>query len=244
MIVRLIAAIVFCLGAASSTIVIGQAAPDNGLPPGITIIKHSWTKSSPRTGPFSTTVSNTQEQILASPPGITISNAKWAAFFSVVENSSVPTGTGSETNPNRLPLPTQGAASSVVRTQLYAYTMELTNNGPKPIEAIAWDFIFRDAGSQRELARKSLANLQKIDLKQKKTLRFTTQSSPPKTVSVGALKRDKDSPFTQSADLQCVLFSDHSFWETANSREACQRLSKWIEQKKKARPGIEDVPFN
>src|ERR1700752_2331696 len=109
------------------------------------------------------------------PAGITITNAKWETFFNVSSDTGTPTGTGSEPNPNRLPVPTQGTTSTMVRTQLYAYSIDLRNNGSKAIKALAWDFIFRDPASGSELGRKSFANLQQIKTNQKKSLRFTTR---------------------------------------------------------------------
>ncbi len=106
-----------------------------------------------------------------------------------------------------------------------------------------WDFIFTDAANNTELKRQSLANRQKIDVNQKKTLRFTTQAAPPKIVSVGGLEKDKRSPFTQSASIRCLLFADGSVWEQPKLKGACGELQQWIARRKKVRPGVEDLPL-
>lgn len=74
---------------------------------------------------------------------------------------------------------------------MYVYSVELSNSGRKAIQALAWDFIFTDATNKTELSRHSLANLQKISVNEKKTLRFTTQASPPMIVSAGVWRRIK-----------------------------------------------------
>lgn len=175
------------------------------------------------------------------PAGVTILKVKWDTYTT----STTASGplTTSPDNPNRLPLPTQGTAATIVRTQLYVYSMELTNDGPKPIKAVAWDFIFADTTNKTELMRQSLANLQQIDIKQKKTLRFTTQAAPPKIVSAGGLGKNNRSPFIQSASIRCLLFADGSVWEHPNLKDACGELQRWIERRKKARPGLEDLPL-
>lgn len=112
--------------------------------------------------------------------------------------------------------------------------MELTNHGAKPIRALAWDFIFIDTANDTELKRQSLANLQKIDVNQKKTLRFTTQGAPPKIVSVGGLKKDQRSPFIESVSIRCLLFTDGTFWEQPKLKGACLELQQWIARRKNA----------
>lgn len=175
------------------------------------------------------------------PPGVSILKVKWDTFTtSTTVNGSLTT---SPDNPNRLPVPTQGTTTTVVRTQLYVYSMELTNNGPKPINALAWDFIFTDSANNTELKRHTLANLQKIDVNQKKNLKFTTQAAPPRIVSAADLEKNRRSAFTQSANIRCLLFTDGSAWEQPKSKGACSELQRWIERRKKVRPGVEDLPL-
>ncbi len=175
------------------------------------------------------------------PPGVTILKVNWESYATTANvNGSLTT---SPDNQNRLPLPTQGTTSAVVRTQLYVYSMELTNKGAKAIKAVAWDFIFADAANKTELMRQPLANLEKISINQKKTLRFTTQAAPPKIVSAGGLEKDRRSPFIQSAGIRCLLFTDGSVWVQPKLKDACNELQRWIERRKKARPGVEDLPL-
>jgi len=176
------------------------------------------------------------------PPGVSIRNVKLETFTKVSSAGSIAGAPGS--NPNRLPLPTDGSAVKIERTELHAYSMQLNNNGPKPIKALAWDFVFADTTTGAELLRHSFANIQQIDTGKYKTVRFTTQLSPPKTVTVDALAK-KTAPFLRSAMLQCVLFTDGSTWELPQaSGKPCERLQRWLEQRKKWQPGLEDLPFN
>jgi len=176
------------------------------------------------------------------PPGTTIGRVEWETYVNV-STANGPPGTSPDANPNRLPLPTQGATTTIVRTQLYVYLMELTNNGPKAIKALSWDFIFADAANKNELRRQSLANLQTIDTNQKKTIRFTTQAAPPLIATVRGLEKNDRSPFLQSAGIRCLLFTDGSVWEQPKLKDACVELQRWIERRKTVRPGVEDLPL-
>lgn len=193
--------------------------------------------------PISSPVVSQEVSQSMGPPGITTLKVKWETYTHVDTAASAPLGASPDTNVNRLPLPTQSTGTMVVRTQLYVYSMELTNNGPKPIKALAWDFIFADAANHTELKQQSLANVQKIGTDEKKTLRFTTQAAPPRIVTVRGLEKDKRSPFTQSARIRCLLFTDDSVWEQPTLKGACLELEQWIARRKKVRPGIEDLPL-
>jgi len=177
------------------------------------------------------------------PTGVTIGKAKVETFTSVSDENGSIAG-APDSNPNRLPLPTQGTSSTMVRTQLYVYSMELNNNGARPIKALTWDFIFNDTTSDAELLRRSFANVQQIDTGKHKAIKFTTQLSPPKTVTSEALKNANRLPFAVHAVIQCILFTDGSAWERPDSIGKCDRLRKWIEKRKESKAGLEDFPFN
>ena len=177
------------------------------------------------------------------PPGVTIRHVKMETIISVSSEGSIAGAPGS--NPNRLPLPVDGSAVKIERRELHGYSMELSNDGPKAIKALAWDFIFAEPTTNVEQLRHSFANLQKIDSRQMKKVRFTTQLGPPKVVEVTALGKDRKESFREYAVIQCVLFADGSTWELPNANgKPCDRLSRWLERRKTWRPGLEDLPFN
>jgi hypothetical protein len=176
------------------------------------------------------------------PAGVTVRNVKYATFTAVSSTGSVAGTPGS--TPNRLPQPTDGSAVRIERTELHTYSMELNNQGAKSIKALSWDFTFTDRATNAELLRHSFANVLQIDPAKHKTVKFTTQLSPPKTVSVRDLAQ-KSSPFLRSATLQCVLFTDGSTWEHSDAQgKACERLQRWLERRKTWHPELEDLPFN
>ncbi len=191
----------------------------------------------------SSSVLSQEASLSTLPPGVATTKIKWETFTALDISSTGSLSSAPDSNPNRLPLPTQSTSTTFVRKQLYVYSMDLSNNGPKPIKALAWDFIFIDPINKAELLRHSLANVQKIDPKQKKTVGFTTQLPPPKTVSATALEKDKSSPFNQTVAIKCVMFTDGSIWEQPNAEgKPCESLRRWLERRKKWRPGIEDLP--
>jgi hypothetical protein len=183
-----------------------------------------------------------QVSSLPDPAGITIRNAK-------VETLMMPTPAGSiagapDSNPNRLPLPTDASAEKVDRIELHAYSFDLTNNGPKAIKALAWDFIFADPATDKQLLRHSFANVQQIDIGKHKTIKFTTSLSEPKTVTIDMLKTGKTPQFLHHAMIQCLLFADGSTWQAQAGATSCERLQRWMEQRKNRRSLLEDFPFN
>lgn len=186
----------------------------------------------------------TQDNLRADlPPGLSILNVKWDSFATLTTVSSGALAETPDTNPNRLPLPTQ-STSTLVRTQLYVYSFELNNDGPKAIKALAWDFIFTDGATGRELLRYRLAKLQGIATRRKKTVRFTTRLSPPKVVSARALEKSGSSPFRPTVALQCVLFADDSTWQAPLASDPpCNTLRRWLERRKKQPAGGEDLPL-
>lgn len=176
------------------------------------------------------------------PPGVDILKVKWDTFVTTEAPASGVPATA-QTNQNRLPVPGQNISAAVQRTTMYVYSMELRNSGPKAIKALAWDFIFTDAANNTELARHSLAALEKINLNQKKTIEFRTAKSPPKRVSAAALEKNKLAPFAQNATVLCLMFFDTSVWEHPKSKGACDDLQQWIARKQKAPRGAEDLPL-
>jgi hypothetical protein len=173
------------------------------------------------------------------PPGVTIKSVKSEKITKVSSTGSVG-APGS--NPNRLPLPTDGSAVRIERTELYVYSMEVTNGGDKAIKAVAWDFQFAEDMVPLVLAHHSFANVENIDRGQKKTLRFTTHLGPPKSIVVAAEKEGR--PYHEYAQFQCILYADGSIWQQLSDSNPCQRLKRWIAQRKKAQAGLEDWPFN
>lgn len=176
------------------------------------------------------------------PPGVTVDKAEMERVTRV---GSGPASivVAPDSNPNRLPLPIDGSAVKIERTELYEYSMELSNEGPRAIRAIAWDFMFEEPQTFFPVFRHSFANLQEIEKGQKKTVRFTTHLGPPKVIN--AARNDPYWDYRHGAQLQCLLFTDGSTWEQpAASGKPCERLKRWIEGRKKARPGLEDLPIN
>ncbi|HYX30729.1 MAG TPA: hypothetical protein VE863_19490 [Pyrinomonadaceae bacterium] len=175
------------------------------------------------------------------PPRVTITNVR----FETVSKSSSTTSVAAapDRKPNRSPLPTNGSSVRIEPTGLYVYSMDVTNNGTRAIKAIAWDYRFTEP-SFPLIIHYSFANLQKIDPGQKVTVRFTTRSGPPKPFS--ELAEKAGIPFEQDVLFQCIIYADGLTWQqlTVTDTNPCERLKRWIKQRRKTEPGLEDLPFN
>jgi hypothetical protein len=176
------------------------------------------------------------------PYGVEVLNAKW-------EMSSRPSAFGPGTSPlgddNRPALPHLPTVGTSPGTKFYVYSADIRNEGAKAIRAIAWDFVFTDPVTNEELRRHALASLQNIHVHQKKTLHFRTQAAPPPVVNVAALEKDKRTPFNQNVVLECIQFSDGTFWQRPNAkRNPCRSLDRWVARRQKRGPSREDLPIS
>src|SRR5436190_327319 len=111
------------------------------------------------------------QQPLPGLPGVTIRNVKLTTLVKVSSAGSI--AGAPDSNLNRLPLPTDGSAVKIERTELHVYSMDVNNHGPKAIRALVWDFIFADTTTNKEMLRRSFANVQQIDTGKHKTIKFT-----------------------------------------------------------------------
>ena len=103
--------------------------------------------------------------------------------------------------PNRLPI-------------VYVYSLRVKNVGGKTIDGVAWDYVFIDVTSNKEVGRHQFLSFQ--TLKDEKTTTFSSQMRSPPTRIVQTTNGNSGSnehpKYTGRAIIQCVLYADDTAW--------------------------------
>jgi hypothetical protein len=109
---------------------------------------------------------------------------------------------------------------------MYVYSMKIRNNGPKPIEAVAWDYVLLDPTSHTEVARHQFLSFEKVQ--PDKTATFESlQRTPPIKTKIEDKESDKHTKPEERAIIRCVLYADETTWRDSNTPEnVCDLLKK------------------
>ncbi|MFN2578234.1 MAG: hypothetical protein ABR607_11145 [Pyrinomonadaceae bacterium] len=118
---------------------------------------------------------------------------------------------------------------------VYVYSIKIKNAGAKTIEAVAWDYVFIDKNSDRELGRHQFLSYQRVN--PGKTATFQSQlRSPPTRIVQASNSHAKRPQFTERAVVQCVLYADDSSWKHHDSAlDVCTLLRQNKELLKQGR---------
>ena len=109
---------------------------------------------------------------------------------------------------------------------VYVYSMKVKNTGPKPIEAVAWDYVLLDPTNHAEVARHQFLSFEKVQ--PDKTATFESlQRTPPIRIKIENKESDKHPKPDERAVIRCVLFADETTWRDSNTPEnVCDLLKK------------------
>jgi hypothetical protein len=88
--------------------------------------------------------------------------------------------------------------------EYYTYSAEI-RIGAKEIKAVAWDYIFKDTSTGKEMGRHSLLSVGQRGHDKSSTLSAVTRMLPIETL------RGHPKP-KQLAEIKCVLYQDDSVW--------------------------------
>ena len=100
----------------------------------------------------------------------------------------------------------------------YVYSMKIRNDGSKPIEGIAWDYIFIDTNLNSEVGRHQFLTYAKIPAAKTMTLRADLRTPPISVVGAPTSGSSKNSHYSERSIIQCVLYSDESLWKNPAAR--------------------------
>lgn len=163
----------------------------------------------------------------AGPPNIQVISRSWVHFVfktkppATVPNSQTVAAGTRGIEPIDLTLK---VTDTPPPRQIYVYSTEILNAGPRDVQALSWDYLFSDPVTHDELKRQTGFSVGKIHVNQKKKLLIRTSSSPPKVISLGSLNANGSS-FDERVSIECILFADGSFWENPERKGiSCEKL--------------------
>lgn len=164
-------------------------------PPGVEIIKHSWSKE--RIGwerdPFNATGEN-----------FFIMRNRLATERRNIQRSALEERTMRATKEDQKPPPPP--------RYVFSYKVMLNNDG-KAIKEVDWDYIFIDAASGAELGRREFTSVESIGAGKRKELSVLASSPPTQTISVYALGKNERDGLLEKIVVARILYADGTAWK-------------------------------
>jgi hypothetical protein len=163
------------------------------------------------------------------PPGVAIRKYKWEKVgpapqidSSMKAESDSPSGSGSS-DPN---VPEQASGLRSRDNTFFQYSVEVANDGNKPIKAVLWDYIISDSSNNEELARHNFVSFEKVGRKSVKALRVRSRLSPSRVVTVQNTPSPGNSTVVERVIFRCVVYDDGTLWQQPGTNENCEALQK------------------
>ena len=163
------------------------------------------------------------------PPGVAIRRYKWEKVgpapqidSSMKAESDSPSGGGSS-DPN---VPEQASGLRSRDNTFFQYSVEVANDGNKPIKAVLWDYIISDSSNNEELARHNFVSFEKVGRNSVKALRVRSRLSPSRVVTVQNTPSPGNSTVVERVIFRCVVYDDGTLWQQPGMNENCEALQK------------------
>lgn len=163
------------------------------------------------------------------PPGVAIRKYKWEKIgpapsvdASMKAESDSPSG-GSSNDPN---VPEQASGVRSRDNTFFQYSVEVANDGDKPIKAILWDYIITDSSSNEELGRHNFVSFEKVGRNSVKALRVRSRLTPSRVVTVQNTPPPGNSTVVERVIFRCVVYDDGTLWQQPGTNENCAALLK------------------
>ena len=163
------------------------------------------------------------------PPGVAIRNYKWEKIgpapsidSSMKAESDSPSGSGSSDSS----VPDQASGVRGRDNTFFQYSVEVVNDGNKPIKAVLWDYIITDSSSNEELGRHNFVSFEKVGRNSVKALRVRSRLSPSRVVTVQNTPPPGNSTVVERVIFRCVVYDDGTLWQQPGTNENCEALQK------------------
>jgi hypothetical protein len=162
------------------------------------------------------------------PPGVAVRKYKWEKVgpapvvdSSMKAESDSPSGGSSDSN-----VPDQASGVRSRDNTFFQYSVEVANDGNKPIKAILWDYIITDSSSNEELGRHNFVSFEKVGRNSVKALRVRSRISPSRVVTVQNTPPPGNSTVVERVIFRCVVYDDGTLWQQRGTNENCDALQR------------------
>ena len=163
------------------------------------------------------------------PPGVAVRKYKWEKIgpaptvdSSMKAESDSPSGSSSSDSN----VPDQASGVRSRDNTFFQYSVEVANDGGKPIKAILWDYIITDSSNNEELGRHNFVSFEKIGRKSVKGLHVRSRVSPSRVVTVQNSPPPGNSTVVERVVFRCVVYDDGTLWQQPGTSENCEALQK------------------
>ena len=160
------------------------------------------------------------------PPGVAIRKCKWekvgpAPMIDSAMKAESDSPTGGTSDPN---VPAQATGVRERDNQFYVYSVELQNDGAKPIKAVLWDYIINDSSTNEELGRHNFVSFDRVARNSSRSLRAKSRVTPSRIVTVQDSPPPGNSTVVDRVFLRCVVYEDGTLWQQPGTHENCEAL--------------------
>lgn len=112
-------------------------------------------------------------------------------------------------------------------TFAYLYSIKIRNRLEKPIEGVAWDYVFLDPANSQELGRHQFLSFQKVEAGKTATFQIEQRTPPVRVFRTQTVAANKHGKLSETAVIRCVLYADGTTWLEANTNaDVCGLLRK------------------
>ena len=157
------------------------------------------------------------------PPGVTIRKYKWQQVGSgpsvdpslkAESDSTSGSSSGSDDSPSFVEK----------RGPSFIYSIELQNDGGKPIKAIRWNYIIFDSKTKEELGTHEFESFEKVGRNKLKSLTAKSRVSPTRVVPIQATTT---SATIEQVVIKCVMYEDGTMWQASRTDQpVCEALRR------------------
>ena len=117
--------------------------------------------------------------------------------------------------PLRTPTPSapEPEQSNDKSPDVFTYKLKVRNTGQKIIQAIIWDYVFLEPGTEREVGRVQFVSEVKISPGKTKNLSVSSLSPPSNSINVKETGKKLREQYSEKIIIQGIEFTDGSFWQ-------------------------------
>lgn len=173
--------------------IFSQVSPANS-PPGVEVIKYSWSKDRIdwERDPLRTPVESYRE-------------------MTTRVRTERRQGTALEERLNRATREELKQPSKPPR-YAFGYKLQVNNLGDKAIKEIDWDYVFTDEISGEELGRRQFTSVEKVAPGKRKELIVRASAAPSNRISVYSLGKDEHKGMVELVVILRLLYDDGTTW--------------------------------